>query len=214
MAELGTTTNQIYNLNKLLKTFFNYAIQESFIMKNPCFKLSIPKTQETKESRVDPFTDEEIAAILEAATGNIRMLFQLGLGTGLRRGELLGLQCKHVDLDAMTLDVKQALKRVKVFRNETDYHYDVIIKDTKTPNSIREVSIPTGLRPALRWYILSQKEKHARRGVPYMLLFSTQTGSAVGGKNVDTAFKRLLCRAGVRYRCFHNIPPHIRNKAI
>lgn len=78
-------------MNKLLKQFLNYAVDEGYLSKNPCIgkKIVIPGEKKPKEE-VQHFTDEEIEILISNLKGNRYMeLIVLSLGTGLRRGELL-----------------------------------------------------------------------------------------------------------------------------
>ena len=52
-----------------------------------------------------PLSPNEARAFLEAARGErFEALYVLGITTGLRRGELLGLRWKDVDLDVCCMD--------------------------------------------------------------------------------------------------------------
>ena len=211
MAEIGKSYNTIYNLNKILKTFFNYVIAQGYILVNPCFKIVIPQGQieeETDYEEVDPLTDEEIAAIKPFLKEDFEMIFLLGLGTGLRRGELLGLTFENIDLEKGELHVTKALKNVKIIERDSTYRYEQILEVPKTKNSKRTVPIPASLIPMLKKYMLSEKERHLANAVPFEksnLLFTTQSFLPKYGKNVLTSWKRTLKRANVRERSFHNI---------
>ena len=64
------------------------------------------------------------------------------------------------------------------------------------------------MKAILKQHIVKEKEKHLKLGIAYSqdsLFFTSEVCSPLDGNNVATAFKRLLKRAGVRYRSFHNI---------
>ena len=211
MRDSGYSDSQVFHFNKLLKTFFNYAVAEDYILKNPCVGIEVSRKSsrpDVGKGSVDPFTDEEIKLIRDTAEGSMRVLFQLGLGTGLRRGELIGLRMKDLDLENAELTVNVALTRVKEFTSESKYEYVTRIDSPKTEGSKRTVSIPTALIPILEQHIEFEKAKHKELEISHnddSLLFTSETCTPYWGKNVLTAFQRLLKRAGVRYRCFHNI---------
>lgn len=63
----GLTKSQVVNLNKVLKKFFFYCIEEGLIEKNPCFKVAIPGDREyDDEEEIFIFTDDEIKRIESA----------------------------------------------------------------------------------------------------------------------------------------------------
>lgn len=212
LADSGKTYSIIYNLNKVLKTFFNYVIAQGYILLNPCFKIVIPKTltkdDEDDNNEVDPLTDDEIALIKKHVAKDFEMLFLLALGTGLRRGELLGLSFENVDIENKELHVNKALKMVKRIQKDGSYDYARILEPPKTKNSVRTVPIPTNLIMPLKAHIVNEKKKHLLYGAPFNqsdLFFTTDGLTPKDGKNVLTSWKRTLKRAGVRERSFHNI---------
>ena len=70
----------------------------------------MPRTPAPQEKRA--LTHEQAAALLEAVKGDALEAFVVvGLTTGLRPGELLGLRWDGIDLEARTLDVTGSLKR-------------------------------------------------------------------------------------------------------
>ena len=200
----------IKNLNKFLKTFFNYSIKEDYILSNPCIRVTLPveKTVTDENDDIDPFTLEEIEKIKKAAKNYMRMIFLLDLGTGLRKGELLALTPADINFEKEEIYINKSLKKIKVFDSETKYHYETAIEVPKTKNSIRTVPIPKKLIPILRNHITKQKEKYLSNGLilkENSLIFTTNSCTPIDGVNMLRAWKRLLKRAGVRYRRFHNI---------
>ncbi len=195
----------IKNLNKFLKTFFNYAIKEDYMLSNPCVRVTMPveKTVIDEEKDIDPFTLEEIEKIKKTAKNYMRMIFLLDLGTGLRKGELLALTPADINFEKEEIYINKSLKKIKVFDNETKYQYETAIEVPKTKNSIRIVPIPKKLIPILKNYIIEQKEKYLSNGLilkENSLIFTTDSCTHIDGVNMLKAWKRLLKRAGVRYR--------------
>ena len=64
--------------------------------------------------KVDFLTAEEATALVEAAEGQWKVMIQLALTTGLRQGELLGLQWQDVNLDRRFLVVRRSIFRGRV----------------------------------------------------------------------------------------------------
>lgn len=66
----GKSTEKIKQINKLLHSFFEYAIDEGYTIKNPCNKISIPKgTQKHEDKTRAVFTEEEINYIILKLNG-------------------------------------------------------------------------------------------------------------------------------------------------
>jgi integrase len=209
----GTSSSIIHNLNEVLKIFFNYAIKEGYILSNPCNRVIIPsekKIIDESDNSIDPFSMDEIDKILIAAKSKdyFKMLVQLGFATGLRKGELLGLTIKDIDLSTGELRVSKALKSVKIFDSTETFHRETLVSTPKTNSSIRTVPIPSVLIPVLKSYFNKQKEKYFLHQKIYndsSYVFTTEYIKPLDGKNILRMWKRTLNRAGVRYRNFHNI---------
>ena len=66
----GKSTEKIKQINKLLHSFFEYAIDEGYTIKNPCNKISIPKPPQINEDKIrSVFTEEEINYIIKNING-------------------------------------------------------------------------------------------------------------------------------------------------
>lgn len=61
LYENGKSSNSIKSLNKLLKTFFSYAVEEGYLIKNPCIgkKIIIPGANEIKCEEMEIFDENE-----------------------------------------------------------------------------------------------------------------------------------------------------------
>jgi len=211
LAKQGFSSSQITRLNKLLKSFFKYAMKEDYILKNPCLGVAIPKDEFSGEvddpDEVDPFNDTEITAILNHAKGAMKTIIKFALSSGLRRGEVLGLRVKDVDINNLKIYVKQALKNVKIYKSDGNYEYDTVFEPPKTKNAIRTVDLPPSIKKILLAHVVAEKEKHLALGIPYnndTLFFTSAAGTPYDGRNVTKSWERLVKRSGVRYRSFHN----------
>jgi integrase len=102
LYESGKSSSIIYNLHKLIRSFFTYAVNEDYILKNPCTsgKVIIPKEDTPEETDIVIFTDEELDLLKKALNDHhLKYLILTALGTGLRQGELLALKWDDIDLE-------------------------------------------------------------------------------------------------------------------
>lgn len=209
LYQSGKTSSQIKNLNKLLKKFFFYVVDEGYLLKNPCSSKSlvIPGEVEKEDTTFEVFTDDEIEAIKKTLEGNrLQALILLALGTGLRQGELLGLKWSNVDLENKEIRVEQELKTVAIINGDGSRKYEIREQPLKTKNSVRTVPIPSSLIPILEKHKLQQKKEKLEAGPLYNdteYVFTTETGKPIDARNLLRAYQRLLKKAGVPYRRFH-----------
>lgn len=128
----------------LYKSIFNSAIKSKVISQNPTAYLSAKGGGVPQEERA-ALTDEQAERLIKTVEGLPPYLFVLiGLYTGLRREEILGLKWDSVflDADAPYLTVQRAW--------HTESNRPVILNELKTKAAKRNIPIPIRLLAALR----------------------------------------------------------------
>lgn len=139
-----------------LYQIFEEAVWNNYCEKNPCTRLKIPKKRydlslEERDERI--YSVEQMELIKHYALSHrfgyeVRLL----IDTGIRRGELLGLSWKYVDLEKNVIYIRQAASIVK-----ENGKMKVIIDLPKTATSVRD--IPIGSELSL---ILSEQKKRSK----------------------------------------------------
>ncbi len=127
---------------QVLKRLFAAAAEADVIRKNPAAKLQ-PGGKRAKKK--DALTRAQEQTLLAAVTGcSIWLFVMLGLYTGMRREEIVGLQWDCVELgDVPSVTVRRACRWIKNNRPE-------ISDDLKSDAAARTVPIPPQLADALR----------------------------------------------------------------
>jgi integrase len=72
------------------------------------------------------FTSEQVTSIVKAATGRMQMAAILFAATGLRAGELLGLECRHFDGESVKVEQSVWGGDNKVGKPKTAYAYRTV----------------------------------------------------------------------------------------
>ena len=136
-------------------------------------------------------TPDELATVLEAAREPERTIFRVAAFTGLRRGELLGLQWGDVELDKARLHVR---------RSFGPHGYGA----PKSAAGRRVVPLTAGLVAELRAH-------HARGPVvaldpePDALVFPSAAGTPIAPRTLEKRWARALRQAGVRHLPLHSL---------
>jgi integrase len=107
-------------------------------------------------------TEDEMTKIAAEASGREQMLYVLTAATGLRIGEALGLEIKHLSDDCTTLSVEQSLFAGK-------------IQSPKTPAAVRVVDVPGAVASLLKAYVSDRKDG---------FVFATRNGHAILQSNL------------------------------
>jgi integrase len=107
------------------------AIRAGRLDRNAAEYINLPRVQVSEPSVPDVTKTAELLSALEGT--RVYMAVLLAVTTGARRGEVLGLQWRSVDLDAGTLTVAQSLSQTKD---------GVTLKAPKTSRSRRTIVLP------------------------------------------------------------------------
>jgi integrase len=184
-AGLGSASI-VYNY-RVLRSIFNKAVEWQVIKESPMRAVKKPKEKPTVELNVyDEEESLELFAALQGAHCQLRMLITLALTTGMRRGELLGLEWKHIDLVTGTISVKQS---VPAYKNG-----EPVIKLPKNQSSIRPIAVAPSVLEDLKafrkeWLVLKmQLLKKWKAKTDQEFLFMT---SAPGSEGKPIYPKRL-----------------------
>jgi integrase len=149
---------------------------------------------------VEPLTQAQIGRFFRVLHGErLEALYVLALTTGLRRGELLGLRWDDVDLDAGRARVTRSLQRVSG---------RTMFVEPKSARSRRTLTLPAFVTTALKEHRRRQVRERLAAGEAWQdsgLVFTTADGGPLDGMNLTHHFQRLLRRAGLPQRRFHDL---------
>lgn len=211
LFDSGSSSASISSINKFLKSFFNYAVDEGYLIKNPCSgkRIVIPGLKGIKETEIEVFTNEEISLLKKVLDGNrLKCLILMALGTGLREGELLALKWSDLSPEYTDVTVNKTIKRIKKFEADGTSKNIIIVQPPKSQTSNRVVPIPSTLVPVIKNHELQQKIEKVKVGPSYIdegFVFATETGGSLDPRNLFQSYKRLLIKAQISHHKFHSL---------
>ena len=131
----------IRSMHTRIKCALDQALKEGLVNRNEAVGCKLPPK---KNKEIEVLSHEEIARLLiQAKEEGFYELILLGLATGMRRGELLGL--KWDDINFMTGELS-------IRREYTTLGSDYIISTPKTKSSVRSVHLPQSVLNILGEY--------------------------------------------------------------
>ncbi|MDR2034815.1 MAG: site-specific integrase [Helicobacteraceae bacterium] len=163
----------------VFSTILSDAMEEGIIERNPV-KATRPPTIERKDNR--PFTLKEIGLLLDTAKdGQFRDFLILSFFSGIRTGEALALEWKHIDFENKAICVRQTRSDGK-------------ITDPKSRSSVRDIDMLPIVEEALR-------RQYEQTGKKTGFVFLTQRGKPYRYiTSMRDQWKRLLNKSEMEYR--------------
>src|SRR6185312_11020249 len=184
LALLPLSKKRILNLLTPLRGAIGQAVDDGDLAHNPLAKLKVRRPRNPDSERPQPFTPAEVAALGGTTLGG---LWTAWAWTGLRPGEVIGLQAADVDLARGRLYIRRA---VRVGRT----------KSPKTKSGERSVDLLPAAREALGFVQRLRNEDPVFR--------NPSTGERWHeDRALARAFRKACEAAHVRYRP----PKHLRH---
>ena len=182
----GLAPKTVRNIHQMIGSAYNLAIEQHLVTKNPTQGCALPKV-EHKEMKT--LTADQLSAFFqEARDSGVYELYYLDLATGLRRGELLGLKWRDVDLDRGVLKIQRAISR---------QNGKVVEAPLKTKNAYRTLPLSADAIDVL----MQQRRKTGNSE----WVFPSPTGGPMSPDSVLHMLQRVLKRAGLPRIRFHDL---------
>ncbi len=186
-------------ISGVLSESLEKAVELDYIARNPVKYCTLPR-KEQKE--IHPLTDEEVAALLNAASGGeLEQFITMALFTGMRMSELLGLTWDCVDFDKGTITVNKQLSPPAQRKSGEMF-------TTPKNHKPRTVAAAPSVLAALKVQHRKQLEQQLRAGPlwdnPHNLIFTSETGGPMPQRSLETRFRAVANAAGLEHMRFHD----------
>jgi integrase len=211
LTEKGLAARTSQYSYSVLRRALQFAVDWKYIPANPASsRMRAAKRRQTRElSRIRFLTPDEARTFLNAVRGDrYEALYILAITTGMRQGELLGLQWPDLDLDAGKLTIFRSLHRTKRRRDPDDDSPWFQLRHPKTAGSRRTLEIPPVTVDALRAHAVRQRQQRLLADTSWQeqkLIFTTRVGTPVDTTNVLHGFQKILAEAGIPKMRFYDL---------
>lgn len=177
----------------VLVMIFEFAMEQELIKQNPMNKVDCPKLAKKKVDALSEDETKTFLGLLPDCDSDFQCMLYLLLTTGLRRGELMGLQWRDFDFLNLTLDVCRSITYSPA--------KGIVIDTPKTENSVRTIPVMPFVAELLTVY---RAAEHPQSGELAFVFPSDR------GDNVPRTPNALTHRVK-RFMKVHNLPdmsPH------
>ncbi|ANE42676.1 hypothetical protein SU48_01675 [Deinococcus puniceus] len=198
---------------RVLKMALRSAVELQLIPRSVAEAVRAPKREE-QEMRV--WTPVQARQFMTVANPHrLGALFHLALTTGMRRGELLGLQWADIDWEASRITVRHSLIEVRresegrIYRGKpTVSRVMTELSTPKTKKSRRTIRLSPGTVERLREHQNHQRAEAAHSGLnwkPQGAVFASEAGTYIDPRNLYRDFRTLITQAEVPTIRLHDL---------
>lgn len=178
LTNSGKSPKYVKNIRSNLRTILEDAVSDGILKNNPYENV---KSIKVNNNASDPYDIDEITKILSHMKDRYKPMFALAFFTGMRWGEIIGLQWRDIDFENDLIYVNRSISEGQ-------------INEPKTRNS----KAPFDMLPIVKKFLLIQKA----RGLHKIWVFVTQFGTHY--KRTDKInqwiLKPITEKLGLRYR--------------
>ena len=184
--ESGLAPRTVKYIHAILHKSLNQALRWGLVTRNVTDLVDTPKITR----KVPPIWNaEQIAIFLDGVKDHqYYPIYVIAVYTGMRQGEVLGIDRKDVDLKSGIIHVRQQVQWVR--------GQGFVIMDVKTEKSKRPVVLPETALNVLKEHL---------KGVESGLIFTASTGNPVYSNSLYRHFKRTVNRLELPMVNFHSL---------
>ena len=194
----GLSARSVVYHHRILSKALDYAVKMGLVVRNIA---KVVEPHRISKKSMNTLSQDEITRFLDAASEtDYYVFFTTLIHTGLRRGELLALRWRNIDLASGTLTVTETAYKLG--------NGDYIIKEPKTPQSRRTVKLPIFLVELFKIYRADQELLRIQLGVTLKaddFVHIRQDGSPINPNAITLVFHRIIKKAGIRKIRLHDL---------
>jgi len=194
----GLSERSCLHIHRMLHKAFGDAVRKKGLAKNVVALVEAPRPEVRELVSV---SRDRVRLLIEAAHGTrLEVAVAVSAVTGLRRGEVLALRWRNVDLKKGSLFVAESLEQTR--------QYGVRFKCPKSKSSKRFVPLSPECVELLRLHKTAQDAAKRDAGVYYDdqdIVFSNPDGSPWPPDTFTVMFSKLAASVGLKGFRFHDI---------
>lgn len=182
----------VIKYHRLISSILSTAVQWQIIPSNPCSRLKPPHVEHREAVVLEDYEVEQLIECLKGEPLKYRVAVMLILYTGMRRGELCGLEWRDVDLDNGLISISRNL----LYTPSRGLYED----STKTKSSNRVLNIPDDMVRLLNRYRYEQNILRLKCGDQWAnseKLITSESGEPMRPDTLSSWFKKFVHKNGL-----------------
>ncbi|EEG30278.1 DNA-binding helix-turn-helix protein [[Clostridium] methylpentosum DSM 5476] len=186
-ADRGLAAKTINSHHRLLSSMLNTAVQWQIIFSNPCDRVKPPKLERKEARYLDEKQTAQLITCLQREPEQYQTMVLLLIYTGMRRGELCGLEWPDFDMEHKLLYIQ----RESLYLPDRGIFEDT----TKTYSSTRVIKLSDEAVKLLIQHKFAQNAERAKLGDAWVdtgKIFTTCTGKPIHPDTLTTWFHKFV----------------------
>ena len=212
----------IKKIMEVVRPCFKHATVTGDIIKNPMLGVRMPSKDSVAipTKQIEIYSDEDLKLMEDSyiTLYNEKHLYRLSpmylflAHTGLRRGELLALKWKDIDLKSKTLKIRASLTRYRKRDENMEYigGYETKMMNPKTRTSVRIVY----LNAKAISYLEEMKRRNDELKIKSEYVVCSKEGKYLQTRSFDQELDRWCKRIGVEFKGLHALRHSFATRAI
>lgn len=178
--------------HRLISSMLSTAVKWQLIFSNPCSRVVLPKNKHKEAVYLDEEQAADLLAALDKESMQHQVIVKLLLFTGMRRGELCGLEWKDIDFERAVIFVRRSslyLPGKGVFEDET-----------KNETSERCMKVSADVVTMLKAWRAEQSKQRLRMGDQWQTsdrLFTAWNGAPIRPDVITAWFHKFVTKNGL-----------------
>lgn len=199
---VDTSPSNIKYIIRLIKSSLTEALNQDYIVKNPCNAIVLPRIKKTNKKKFLTVDEQNkfTKYLLEHIREDYNFMVYFDLSTGLREGELLGLEWNKINFEEGTIYVNKTYSKQAIYNEDNEViGYKKTLAETKN-DEVRYVPIPEKLFPLLKAKhrdFLKDKIKNPKKYKEMNLIFSNKDGNFLNDKTPLRSVKKLYQKLNI-----------------
>jgi len=186
--------------HRLISAVLNQAVYWQIILSNPATRIKPPKVEKTEAKYLDEKESTELMELLENEPIKERTMIKLFIFSGMRRGELCGLEWQDVDFENNLIKVERASQYLP--------GKGIYTKVPKTTSSKRVIKLPKQALFMLKEFREWQLEESFKMGDAWVetgRIFTKANGESIHPDTVTGWFSDFIKRTELPQISVHSL---------
>lgn len=196
----GLSNKTIKHHHRLISAILNQAVFWQVIPSNPASRVKPPKVARTEAKYLDEKQTAELIQLLETESVPHQTMIKMFLYSGLRRGEMCGLEWGDIDFENHLITVRRSSQYVA--------GKGIYTKETKTETSDRTIKLPSQSFQVLKEYKVWQIEERLKMGDRWEAsdrIFTQCDGKPIHPDSITGWFREFIAKTDLPQITIHSL---------